>query len=109
MRGGGPRGPPLFLSGTGTPKQRGSPRDRWRHLALEHRKDQLPVALRALLVEDIAVGERVAMLRACVDRVGVADLARLQELAELSDHRQGRVVVELREAAIKFAAQLGDV
>jgi hypothetical protein len=46
---------------------------------MEHREDLLPVARRPARVEDVAVGQRVAVLGAGVHRVAIVDRARAQE------------------------------
>src|SRR5262249_61569027 len=79
-----------------------------RDLAMEHCKDQLPVALCGLLVVDVPVRQRVAMLRTLVNRVRVSHLARFEQRTELLHHRQRCVVIELCKAAIMLAAQFGD-
>src|SRR5262249_34087575 len=66
-----------------------------RNLTTEHREDQLPVALRSFLVVDVAVGQRVAMLGAPMDCVGILHPARLKQRAQLVHHRQRRVRIEL--------------
>src|SRR5881296_1517996 len=81
-----------------------------RNLSVEHREDLLPVARRALRVEDVAVGQRVAVLGAFVDRVAIVDRARTQERLELLHHRQRGVGIHLGEPAIELAPEvLGQV
>src|SRR5262245_30828272 len=79
-----------------------------RDLPGEHGEDQLPVPFGRTLVEDVAVGQRVAVFGALVNLVGVFDLAWLEQVAELGDHRQRCVRVVLGKTAIELAAYLGD-
>src|SRR5262249_35475351 len=73
-----------------------------RNLPVEHREDVLPVTRRAARVEDVAIGERVAVLGALVDRVAIIDRAGAQEIVELLHHRERRVGIHLGEAAVEL-------
>ena len=49
---------------------------------MEHREDHLPVSRRSPRMKDVAVGQRVTVLRALVDGVAIRDRARAHELVE---------------------------
>ena len=62
-------------------------------MAPEHWKDDFPVTVGALLVEDIAIGQGIAVVRALMDFVMVIDPGGAHRLVQSLDHRDRRVAV----------------
>jgi hypothetical protein len=54
---------------------------------------------------DVAVGQRIAMLRAEVEFVTIRDRAAAQKVAQFLDHCRRRVGIVFRKTAIQFAAK----
>src|ERR1700722_12501108 len=73
------------------------------YLSAEHGEDQLPIPVRRAFVMDVAIGQRIAMLRARVEFVAIRDRAAAQKVAEFLDHCRRRMGIVFRKAAIKFA------
>ena len=72
---------------------------------MEHGEYLFPVARRRLLVVHVAVGQRVAMLGAAINRELIIYRAGFQQLGEVMHHRQRRVGIMLGKATVKFTAQ----
>src|ERR1700729_4027583 len=70
------------------------------YLSAEHGEDQLPIPVRRAFVMDVAVGQRIAMLRARVEFVLIRDRAAAQKVAEFLDHCRRRMGIVFRQAAI---------
>lgn len=76
---------------------------------MKHRKDHLPVLLRAFLVVEVAVGQGISMLGALMDLAAVTCRRVFHQVVPLLDHRQRRVFVCLGKTAIDLALEFLDV
>jgi hypothetical protein len=74
-------------------------------LAREHGEDKLPVAIGGALVVYVAVGQRVAVLRARMDLVAVLHRRLLQRFRDRGDGRHGREGILFRKSAVKLPAR----
>ena len=81
----------------------GSSGIRW-DLPMQHGEDEFPVPRCCPFVVDIAIGQRVAVLRTWMHGESITYATRLQYFVQFLNHRQRRMGIVLGEATIKFPA-----
>ena len=77
-------------------------------MPIKHSKDDLPITVGRLLVIDVAVGQRVAVIGTFMNFVPIFDTARQEDTIESFDGRWRRVTILFTKTAINFASRFDD-